>query len=827
MFNSMFVEVILPLALPKLYTFSVPNEMEQSVQRGARVLVQFGSKRLYAAIVYSVHGNAPKGYVTKDILQVIDSEPLITEHQLKLWDWMSEYYMCMLGEIMQAGLPAGLKMGSETVVTLSDQFDGSINFSPKEKEVLQLLEGAKNISIEKLISQVTHPNPMGTVQRLLDNRSLSVYENLVLAYKPKYEAFVKLHPRVQTNDELNAVFEGLSAAPAQMKYLMAFVAIASQRHELFSGEIAKSELTQKAGASSSAFNALVEKEVFTVEQKEVSRFTFDDNLAPRVLSLTKDQEVAKKGIEDIFEEKSVALLHGVTSSGKTEIYISLIQEQLRQGKQVLYLLPEIALTTQIINRLKGFFGDRVGIYHSKFSDNQRVEVYRNLLQDGASSDQSTYDIILGVRSSIFLPFKRLGLIIVDEEHENTFKQYNPAPRYHARDSAIVMAGFHGAKVLLGTATPSVESFYNAQIGKYGLVTLDKRYMDIALPRVEVVDMLAARKRKQTKSIFSDKLLEAIDTTLKDGHQAILFQNRRGYSPFIECDECAWVPQCEFCAVSLTLHKQSNQLVCHYCGYSTPILNSCMACGSHRLSAKGFGTEKVEDELAIFFPHATIARLDTDSARSRKSYETIIARFEQREIDILVGTQMVAKGLDFDGVRLVGILNADNMLNFPDFRAHERSFQLLTQVSGRAGRKEEQGWVLIQTANPDHDVIGRVLQNDVNGLLKSQLRERKEYHYPPYFRLVRLSLKHRDAEVLGVAAEQLARNLRVIFKKRVLGPEEPMIGRVQGYYLKDLLLKFERNTNLPKAKELIDAQIALLMEYKPYRGLVVQPDVDPM
>lgn len=823
----MFVEVILPLALPKLYTFSVPKGLESSVERGARVLVQFGRKRLYAAIVYSIHHTPPQGYSTKDILQVIDTEPLVTDIQLKLWEWISEYYMCSLGEIMKAGLPAGLKMESETLVTLGDDFDEDMEVSPREQEILQILEDGKAISIEKLVVQASHPNPMGTVQKLMDSRLLSVHENLVSIYKPKYEAFVRLHSRLKDNDDLNTVFDGLSNAPAQMKYLMAFVAIASQQQEVFSGTVSKSELAEKAGVSASAFNALVEKEVFEVEEREVSRFALEDEQIPNTLSLTQEQEVAVNEIKEVYKEKSVALLHGVTSSGKTEVYISLIQEQLQQGKQVLYLLPEIALTAQMINRLKGYFGNRVGVYHSKYSDNQRVEVYKNVLKGGATSEQPSYDIILGVRSSIFLPFNRLGLIIVDEEHESTFKQYNPAPRYNARDTAIVMAGLHNAKVLLGTATPSVESYFNAQTGKYGLVSLTKRYMDISLPKVEVVDTLNARKRKQMKSIFSEKLLQAIGETIDEGNQVILFQNRRGYSPFVECDECAWVPQCEYCAVSLTMHKYTNQLVCHYCGYTTPAVGSCMACGSHKITAKGFGTEKVEDELAIFFPHAKIARLDTDTARSRKSYEGIIARFEQGQVDILVGTQMVAKGLDFDRVRLVGVLNADNMLNFPDFRAHERSFQLLVQVSGRAGRKDEQGVVIVQTANPEHEVIRMMINNDVEGYIRTQLQERNQYFYPPYYRLIRLTLKHRNAEVLDVAAQQLARNLRVLFKNRVLGPEEPMIGRVQGLYIQDILLKFERNANLPRAKELILAQIAIMMEYKPFRGLVIQPDVDPV
>ncbi len=822
-----FVEVILPLALPKLYTYSVPNDLGLEVKPGIRVVVQFGKKKLYSAIVYRVHTNAPGAYQTKDILQVIDTVPIVSDIQFGFWEWMASYYMCSLGEVMKASLPSGLKMESETQIALGQEYALAPFLNDSEMAIMSALDEKKSISIQQLVSKVDFKNPIGVIKGLLDRRVLSIHENIQSAFKPKYEVFVRLHSRLKFVDDVNKLFEELSRATAQQKYLMAFLALTAPGKQTFTGWIAKKALAEKADASPAAFKALVDKNIFEIESREVSRLDIDDSDAKSNLVLTADQQHVVNRIHDEFNEKNVVLLHGVTSSGKTEMYISLIQEQIKKGKQVLYLLPEIALTAQIINRLKQYFGNMVGVYHSKFSDNQRVEVYQNLLNDGVDKSKPAYDVILGVRSSIFLPFKRLGLVIVDEEHENTFKQFSPAPRYHARDSAIVLAVMCEAKVLLGTATPSVESYYNAQTGKYGFAQLTKRYLDISLPRVEVVDTLRARKRKQMKSIFSETLLESIGRALDGGNQVILFQNRRGYSPFIECDECAWVPQCEHCAVSLTLHRQSNQLVCHYCGYAIQVLTACLACGSHRLSTKGFGTEKVEDELAIFFPHARIARMDMDTTRSRNSYERIIANFEQGEVDVLVGTQMITKGLDFDRVRLVGILNADNMLNFPDFRAFERSFQLMAQVSGRAGRKGEQGEVLIQTSNPEHPVVKQVVNNDFEGHFKSQLAERKEYHYPPFYRLIKLSLKHRDAKVLEIASEQLGRNLRSVFRNRVLGPEEPIVSRVQNFYIKDILIKLERNANLVKAKDLISDQIRLTMEYKPFRGLIVLPDVDPM
>jgi primosomal protein N' (replication factor Y) len=825
--SQLYTEVILPLALPKLYTYSIPPELAQQVMPGVRVVVQFGKKKLYSAIVHRVHSNAPEAYQTKDIVQVIDSEPLVQEEQLKLWSWISTYYMCTLGEVMKAALPSGLKLESETLISQGENFAISEMLNESEASILSAFEDSKSISIQQLAAKTDAKQPMGVIKKLLDKKILSISESIEPAFKPKLETFVRLHPRLKVDEDVNQTFEQLARAQSQQKLLMAFLALTAPNRGTFSSSVAKKELMEKVQASAAAFKALVDKDIFEVETREVSRLNAEDDGSMKSLSLSQAQTAAFENINKEFTNTNVVLLHGVTSSGKTEIYIKLIQEQIAQGKQVLYLLPEIALTAQIINRLKRFFGNRVGVYHSKFSDNQRVEMYQSLLNDGTSPDVPAYDVIIGVRSSIFLPFKHLGLIIVDEEHENTFKQFNPAPRYHARDTAIVLAQLFSAKVLLGTATPSVETFYNAQIGKYGLVSITERFEGISLPQITVVDTLMARKKKLMKSMFAPQLLDAIGERLERNEQVILFQNRRGYSPFVECEECAWVPQCKHCNVSLTLHKHSNQLVCHYCGFAMQNPPSCLACGSSRLSTKGFGTEKIEEELAIFFPSASIERMDLDSTRSRNSYERIIGDFESGKVDILIGTQMVTKGLDFDRVSLVGILNADNMLNFPDFRAYERSYQLMAQVSGRAGRRHKQGQVIIQTANPTHPVIRQVIDNDFESLFKQQLVERNNYQYPPYYRLVKISMKHRDSKTLGVAAEQLARNLRAIFKNRVLGPEDPLINRIQNFYIKDILIKFERNIDLPKAKAILQAELDRIKEYQPFRGLFVLPDVDPM
>lgn len=825
MSTQKFVDVILPLSLPRLYTYSVPDEFADGVESGKRVVVQFGKKKLYSAIIYNVHEKAPEKYQTKNILQVIDDVPLVIPTQIRFWEWMADYYMCSVGEVMKAALPSALKMESETFICKGENAD--LALSENEEILLHHLEDDKKVSIQDLLSVLDFPNPMGVIKSLLDKQAIAINESIENIYKPKTETFIGLHPSVKTEADVNRLFDELKRAQAQQKLLLAFLSLIPQNQTAFTTKLLKKQLVDKAQVSASVLNAMITKEIFLEDYQPVSRLTERNDELQTEYDLSVNQKKALEEVKESFTSKGVVLLHGVTSSGKTELYIRLIADEIAKGKQVLYLLPEIALTSQIINRLRRIFGNRVGVYHSKFSDSQRVEVYKGVLNDDPQPGLPCYDIILGVRSSLFLPFKRLGLIIVDEEHENTYKQYNPAPRYNARDSAIMLASMQGAKVLLGTATPAIETYFNSRTGKFGQVDLNERYLGLELPAVKIVNTADARKRKRMKSLFSDDLLFEIEQVLSKGEQAILFQNRRGFAPFIECNECAWVPKCEYCDVSLTYHKMNNQLVCHYCGYAIQSPSTCLACGSPALQTKGFGTEKVEEELGIFFPHAVIERMDLDSTRSKFSYERIISEFESGKIDILIGTQMVTKGLDFDRVSLVGILNADNMLNFPDFRAYERSYQLMSQVSGRAGRKNRQGLVVIQTAQPNHPIIDMVVNNDYMGLYANQLIERKAFKYPPYFRLINISLKHKNQNVLKSASELLASGLKDKLGSNVLGPESPPINRIQEMFIMNILIKVERENSVARVKGLVNYFIEHIKQKQEYRALVVSPDVDPM
>ncbi|HCT30830.1 MAG TPA: primosomal protein N' [Bacteroidales bacterium] len=821
----MYVDVILPLALQRLYTYSVLEEHAHEVEVGKRVVVQFGKKKLYSAIIHRVHEQAPEKYQTKDILQVIDEHPIVSQEQIRFWEWMADYYMCSLGEVMKAALPSGLKMESETFICKNENDD--LSLSENEEILLRFLTDDKKVSIQDLVSTVDLPNPMGVIKSLLDKQAIAINETIESIYKPKVETYIGFHASIKTDSDVNKLFDDLKRAQAQQKLLLAFLSMTSTNQSIFETKVAKKALMEKAQVSPSVLSSMIQKEIFVEEYQQVSRIDEGNTSIQDEFELSSAQNAALDGLKTSFETKNVTLLHGVTSSGKTEIYIRLIAEEIEKGNQVLYLLPEIALTSQIINRLRRIFGARVAVYHSKFSDSQRVEVYNGVLRDEAKPGQPTFDIILGVRSSLFLPFKRLGLVIVDEEHENTYKQYNPAPRYNARDSAVMLAAMHGAKVLLGTATPSIETYYNAQVGKYGHVELNERYLGLQLPAVKVINTVDARKRKKMKSHFADDLLTEIERVLANGEQAILFQNRRGFAPFIECNECAWVPKCDYCDVSLTYHKHNNQLVCHYCGFAIQSPHKCLACGSPDLQTKGFGTEKIEEELQIFFPKARIDRMDLDSTRSKHSYDRIISEFETGEIDILIGTQMVTKGLDFDRVSLVGILNADNMLNFPDFRAYERSYQLMSQVSGRAGRKGKQGLVLIQTAQPKHPIIEMVVNTDFLGMYNIQIDERKAFKYPPFYRLINITLKHKLNPTVKAAADMLAFGLKENLGKNVLGPESPPINRIQDMYIMNILVKVDREASVARVKGLINYYIEHLKQKQEFRALVVSPDVDPM
>jgi len=819
-----FADVILPLPLKQLFTYGIPQELDGQVETGKRVTVQFGARKIYTALIYSVHHNAPKDYKTKDILSVLDENSIVNNKQLQLWQWIADYYMCSLGEVYKAALPSGLKLESETKVIYNPESIENKSFTSTETLILDFLADKNMASIQEISASVNRKDALPVIKSLLEKQAVFLEEKIKENYKPKTETYIKLHESIKTESQLNEIFDSLKRAPKQVHALMSYIKLSGSFIHKKINEVKKTDLIKDSDTSSAILKSLENKHVFTEYEHSVSRLDDSASELNEIKKLSEEQQVAFDEIKNQFAEKDVVLMQGVTSSGKTEIYIHLIQEQLKQGKQVLYLLPEIALTAQIINRLKSVFGNKVGIYHSKFSDSERVEVYQNILKP---SDSLQYDIILGVRSSLFLPFSNLGLILVDEEHENTYKQYDPAPRYNARDCSVVLAQIHKSKVLLGTATPSIESYFNAKAGKYGFVALTKRYQNVLMPEIQLVDVLRARKRKEMKSHFSPVLIDSIKESLAMGEQVILFQNRRGYAPFLECAMCGWVPYCTNCDVSLTYHKHNNQLVCHYCGYTINSPKVCKACGNAAVYTHGFGTEKIEDEIKIFFPDAKVARMDLDTTRSKNAYHHIISGFEDGKIDILVGTQMISKGLDFDNVGLVGILNADNMLNYPDFRAFERSYQLMAQVSGRAGRKKKQGKVIIQTSHPEHPILQFVLDNKYEEMYKSQLLERRNFKYPPFYRLINVNIRHKNQDVANKAAHELGVMLRKVFGKRVLGPEPPVISRVQNYYIQQIILKIEREQSFQKAKGLLENQIIHLVSLDMYKSVLVSIDVDPV
>lgn len=822
--KEFYTNIILPVPMQQLFTYRIPKQLEGKVQEGQRVTVQFGAKKIYTGLVFSIHDRKPSAYATKDILDVLDNIPIVNKIQLGFWKWISEYYMSTLGDVYRAGLPAGLKLESETRIYLNKAFSGEVKLNSNENLIIDILEELKEIPISKLQSVLPVKNVYPLVKTLLEKEVIFTDEILRTAYAPKTETMVYLNEQYRDEKRLHELFDQLGRAPVQLNALMAYISLSQYKPGKNPKPIPKKQLLEKSGSNPASFQNLVKKEVFVTVEQEVSRLS--ENIVTKAVSELNDfQEEAISKIRDLFKEKNIVLLHGVTSSGKTEIYIHLIREQLEKGKQVLYLLPEIALTAQIINRLKNVFGNRVGIYHSKFSDNERVEVYKRVLSPPGKDDDIS--IILGVRSSVYLPFNKLGLVIIDEEHENTYKQFDPAPRYHARDAAIYLASLHGAKTLLGTATPAIESYYNAKTGKYGLVEITQRYQDIELPEIVVVDIKRLRKKKEMNSLFSDVLIRNIDDALTKGEQVILFQNRRGYAPFLQCYTCGWIPYCKHCDVSLTYHKHLNKLVCHYCGYTINNPKTCEACGNPDLHTTGFGTEKIEEEINIFFPHAKTLRMDLDSTRSKKAYEKIISAFEDKKVDILIGTQMISKGLDFDNVSTVGIINADQMLNYPDFRAFERSFQLMAQVSGRAGRKNKRGKVIIQTSDPHHPIILDVLGNNYKSMFLKQLGERKEYHYPPFHKLILVKIRSKDINTANRAAEELAARLRKVFGERVMGPEFPVISRIQNWYQKNIILKIEVTKSYSKAKEILNDLVNGLLSQQAYKGIRVGVDVDVM
>jgi primosomal protein N' (replication factor Y) len=817
-----YVDVVLPLPLANTFTYSVPEEWAEQVRMGMRVVVPFGKKKIYTAVIYLVHSVAPTVYEVKDIIYLLDNEPILRRPQLKFWEWIASYYQAFLGEVYQAAVPAGLKLESETLIRINPDYEADTLLNVRESKILDALSDGKTVKVSELTKVTELHNVMSTIKHLIDKGAVEVSEELTEKFHPKTEIYVRLTKESTEEDNLHMLFDKLNRAKKQLDVLMMYIDLSKCLIPNKQREVSKKELLEHTGVSDSVLNGLIERGALETYQKEIGRLDFSTIPTEKQYQLNEFQKKAYSEIEKQFLEKQVVLLHGVTSSGKTELYIQLINKVLSEGKQVLYLVPEIALTTQLTSRLKRVFGNRLGVYHSRFSDAERVEIWNNVLND------KTYDVIIGVRSSIFLPFRQLGLVIVDEEHESSYKQYDPAPRYHARNAAIMLAYMHGAKTLLGTATPAIETYYNAKTGKYGLVELDKRYENMDLPEILVVDTKEAYRKKQMESHFTPLLLEKIAKALGNNEQIILFQNRRGYAPYIECKACAYVPHCKNCDVSLTLHKTFNALTCHYCGYTEPIPAVCPACGTTgSFFTKGFGTEKIEDEMKLIFPNARISRMDYDTTRSRKSYEKILSDFEQQKVDILIGTQMVTKGLDFERVSLVGILNADNMLNFPDFRAYERAFQLMAQVSGRAGRKNKRGTVILQTSSPDHPIIGQVIRNDYKGMFTTQCEERKLFNYPPYFRMIQIVLRHKDPNILNQASNRLAGELRSVFGNRVLGPNVPVVSRIQNKYIKHILLKFEVEASAERAKEILRQITNQLLSDSKFKALWINLDVDPM
>lgn len=818
-----FVDVILPLPLQACFTYALPPEMDGQVQIGCRVVVSFGRKKFYTGIVRNVHYLKPQEYEVKEVSAVLDEHPILVPLQFRFWEWLADYYLCTQGDVYKAALPSGLKLESETVVEYNPDFEATEPLSEREQKVLDLLAVEPEQTVTRLEKESGLKNILAVVKSLLEKDALFVKEELKRTYKPKTETRVRLTEAACNERRLHFFFDELQRrAPKQLDLLMKYIELSGCLGGREVKEVSKAELLKRSGATPAVFSGLVDKGVFEVYQQEVGRLETVSQAVMSLNELNVHQQRAFDEIRASFRVKNVCLLHGVTSSGKTEIYIHLIDETVRQGKQVLYLLPEIALTTQITERLKRVFGSRLGIYHSKFPDAERVEVWQKQLS------HEPYDIILGVRSSLFLPFQRLGLVIVDEEHENTYKQQDPAPRYHARNAAIVLASMCGAKTLLGTATPSVESWYNAtEGGKYALVELKERYKEIQLPEIIPVDIKELQRKKRMNGPFSPLLLQYVREALEQKEQVILFQNRRGFAPMIECHTCGWVPKCKNCDVSLTYHKGLNQLTCHYCGYTQPVPRQCPACEGVDLRNRGFGTEKIEDDVKAIFPEARVARMDLDTTRTRTAYERIIHDFQQGRTDILIGTQMVSKGLDFDHVSVVGILNADSMMNYPDFRAYERAFQLMAQVAGRAGRKNKRGRVVLQTKSIDHPIIPQVMHNDFEGMVVGQLAERQLFRYPPYYRLVYVYLKHRNEQLLDVMAQTMAAKLRAVFGARVLGPDKPPVARIQTLFIRKIVLKIETNAPMARARQLlVQVQQEMVAEDR-FKSLIVYYDVDPM
>ncbi|WP_422860200.1 replication restart helicase PriA [Flagellimonas sp. S174] len=808
---SWFLDVVLPIPLERRFTYQISQEEAHFIKRGMRIAVPFGKSKIYTALAFAVHNRAPKAYEAKPIYQILDEVSLVNEIQFKHWEWIADYYMCTLGEVIRSALPTAFLLESETLILPNKDSDiDDMGLKDDEFLIYEALQYQSLLKISEVAEIVDKKNVLPLVNRLVQKGVVLLKEELYEQYKPKQVKFVRLAPGYKEETQLEALLTTLSRAPQQSKVLLALFQLAAQTKK----PISLKELIKESDVSRAVIKSLVKKEILEEYELQQDRVTFDGEAINLNVVLNEHQQKALESIEFSFEDGKVTLLHGVTSSGKTEVYFKCIEKVIEEGKQVLYLLPEIALTSQLIGRLRDYFGNIIAVYHSKYSIHERVEAWQNVLNN---SDKA--QIVIGARSALFLPFSNLGLVVVDEEHENSFKQFDPAPRYHARDAAVVLASLHGANCILGSATPSVESMENVKKGKYGYAYIQYRYGQVLMPDVKLVDIKDATKRKRMKGHFSETLFLAIEEALNEGEQIILFQNRRGFAPIVECTTCGHVAQCPNCDVSLTYHQNRNELRCHYCGYHMALQYTCQACGSSTLDKKGFGTEQIEQELKTLFPEAHIGRMDLDTTRGKYAYEKLITSFEQQELDILVGTQMVVKGLDFRNVSLVGVMNADSLLNFPDYRAHERTFQMLTQVAGRAGRTQKQGKVLIQTYNPYHQILQQVTTNDYNKMFEQQYYEREQFKYPPIVRIIKITLKDKDFNKLNEAALWFAQSLTNVLKCSVLGPEYPPVSRIRRDYLKNVLIKVSKDQPISQTKnsiKRIEKSFNAISKYKSVR-----------
>lgn len=812
-----YIDVILPLFVPKTLTYSIPDGTSPTPSPGCRVTVTIKDKKKYTAIIRKVYDDfEPQGFKIKEIDEVIDSSPIVTQEQMALWEWIANYYMCTVGEVFKAAIPSRLRPGSETVIMPNDKAVDKPELNGKESLIAELVCREKKISIQKIESELKTGGIIPAINRLLEKQVIVIKEEVRQSRKPATITLVRLAKEYASldADKVTSLCSNISGADI---LLTKFFELCRSGNKMAVG---KNTLANSVAKGKTALRKLICNGILETFEHEIDNFDSDSIKPEPINELNEVQANALKQINAAFSSKNVCLLHGVTSSGKTEIYIHFIDQALRQGKQVLYMLPEIALTTQITSRLARFFGDRQVVYHSRLNDTERLRIWKRQLGD------NPFPLVIGVRSSIFLPYRNLGLVIVDEEHEPSFKQEEPAPRYQARDTAIVLASIFKAKTLLGTATPSLESYYNAKNGKYALVEINKRYKEMQLPQIITVDLKEQQKRKALKGQFSQLLIDKITEALDKKEQVILFQNRRGFSPMIECHTCGWVPKCSFCDVSMTYHKQQNVLSCHYCGYTIPVPKTCPACGEHEMSNRGFGTERIEEDLKTIFPNARTTRLDIDTTKSKNAYKNILEDFSNRKIDILVGTQMLSKGLDFDNVSIVGIMNADNIMNFPDFRAHERAFQIMSQVAGRAGRKNRQGTVILQTYSPDHYLINMVKDNNYAGMYENEMEERELFKYPPFYRLINIVIKHKDYAKAETAANILGTNLRQIFGDRILGPDKPPIARMQTYHIRKIILRLENGINIKYAKKQLRMACSNIPNYDGLASVVIYCDVDP-